>query len=106
MEIDTSYEHFVVIFVKRLGYDPVVNRPTTFAALYKDLFKNRPFCDWIRSIVPCDILGAGPNSALLDPAQCAAAHIYIGERSPVWPRLWHILLSVILSGMWDEYQDA
>lgn len=87
--------------MKKFGYDPTVNCPTTFPALFDDLCNNCQFRRWIGELVPEEI-GGGENPKF-DAEQRAKMHLWIGERTPVWTKRWNILLSIIASGMWNEW---
>ncbi len=96
-----STEYLIVMEAKRFGYDPRINNPKTFNELYEDLCANDSFRRWLNGIIePTYRLSEEP---LLRQTQIYEAHEWMSNHSPVWSRRFHILLSVIVSGNWDDY---
>ncbi len=111
-------EQVIIRQTRALGYDPRVNCPRTFRELLADLCGNVMFRQWVSDCLE----QAGPGESQLGPydtslsgrpGDCVgplvgsngaididAIHIIMGERTPVWSRRFHILLSAILSDQW------
>ncbi len=87
-------EQAIIRHVKGLGYDPRVNRPGTAMDLLTDLWQNEGFREWASGCL------AGDIDTAHDGLTCDGVHYVMGERTPVWSKRIHILLSVILSDQW------
>ncbi len=99
--MDITTELAVVMHVVRFGYDPALNNPRDFSGLFADLCCNPGFREWIL-MVAAGLPGVAPGCPV-DKQLQSKIHTYMGEQTPVWAKYWHILLSVILSGSYQDY---